>query len=370
MEKAKSYYNFRSGNLLPRGKPGRRYDGSGIQNPVGLMFHGISLYGELGMNAAGQKVAVAVLSVVSNTLLVLLKVIVGIWIGSVSVISEAIHSGVDLLAAIIALFAVRTSGKKPDEDHPFGHGKVENLSGSIEAVLIFLAAGWIIYEAVKKIITPQPLAIPSLGVGVMFISAAVNIWVSRKLFKVGKETDSVALLADAWHLRTDIYTSAGVMAGLGLVVAGEGIFPGTHFDWIDPIAAVAVALLIIRAAYQLTVQSARDLLDVSLPEEEKWIRNELAKQDLPIRGFHHLRTRKAGATRFVDLHIVLDSHMSIQESHRISEQITDKIKERFPGTEVTLHEEPCDGDCPENCVTGCLNGGRKRRTIRRQTTGK
>ena len=313
------------------------------------------------MDIVKQKVAVALLSVISNTVLVLLKIIVGILIGSVSVISEAIHSGVDLLAAVIALFAVRTSSKTPDEGHPFGHGKVENLSGSIEAVLIFLAAGWIIYEAVKKIITPQPLDTPGLGVLVMFVSTIVNIWVSRKLFKIGKETDSVALLADAWHLRTDVYTSLGVMVGLGLILTGERIFPGVHFDWIDPFAAIAVALLILRAAYELTVQSTRDLLDVSLPEEEKWIRHDLARQDLPIRGFHHLRTRKAGATRFVELHIVLDRDMSIQESHRISEEVAARIRERFPGTQVTVHEEPCGGGCTANCLTGCLKDGYPRR---------
>jgi len=287
---------------------------------------------------------------------VLLKVIIGFLIGSVSVISEAIHSGVDLLAALIAWFAIRTSNKKPDEAHPFGHGKVENLSGSIEAVLIFLAAGWIIFEAIKKIITPQPIETPGLGVVIMFFSAAVNFCVSRKLFKVGKETDSVALMADAWHLRTDVYTSIGVMIGLSLILTGEWIFLGVHFDWIDPIAAIAVALLIIRAAYELTVQSTRDLLDVSLPQEEKWIRGELSHPGHPIRGFHHLRTRKAGATRFVDLHIVLDRDMSVQESHRISEGIAARIKERFPGTEVVVHEEPCDGECSPHCQTGCLKG--------------
>lgn len=312
------------------------------------------------MDAGKQKVAVASLSVLSNALLVLLKIIVGILIGSVSVLSEAIHSGVDLLAAVIALFAVKTSIKSPDAGHPFGHGKVENLSGTIEAVLIFVAAGWIMYEAALKIITPQPLDAPGLGVAVMLVSAVVNIGISRKLFQIGKMTNSVALLADAWHLRTDVYTSVGVMAGLFLILIGEWIFPGVHFDWVDPVAAIAVALLIVRAAYELTLHSARDLLDVSLPEEEKWIRQELAKGDLPIRGFHHLRTRKAGATRFVELHIVLDLTLSIQKSHWISEQIVVRIRDQFPGTQVTVHEEPCDGECPDSCLAGCLSDARKR----------
>ena len=132
-------------------------------------------------------------------------------IGSVSVISEAIHSGVDLLAAVIALFAVRKSAKPADEDHPFGHDKVENISGTVEALLIFLAAGWIIFEAVKKLIDPEPLDEAGWGVAVMLLSVAANIIVSKKLFSVGEETDSVALKADAWHLATDVYTSLGVM---------------------------------------------------------------------------------------------------------------------------------------------------------------
>ena len=155
-----------------------------------------------------RKSSVALLSVASNTILVLLKLTVGIIIGSVSVISEAIHSSVDLLAAMIALFAVRTSGKPADAEHPFGHGKVENMSGTVEALLIFLAAGWIIFEAVKKLKNPEPLEEVGWGVAVMIVASAANILVSRALFKVGKETDSVALQADAWHLRTDVYTSA------------------------------------------------------------------------------------------------------------------------------------------------------------------
>ncbi len=311
------------------------------------------------MDAGKQKIAVASLSVISNTILVLSKVIIGILIGSVSVISEAIHSGVDLLAAVIAFFAVRTSIKSPDADHPFGHGKIENLSGTIEAVLIFVAASWIIYEAVLKIITPQPLDTPALGVAVMLASAVVNIWVSRRLFQTGKKTESVALLADAWHLRTDVYTSIGVMAGLALILTGEWIFPGVHFDWIDPVAAIAVALLIVRAAYELTIHSARDLLDVNLPDEEKWIRQEIAKLDLPIRGFHHLRTRKAGAIRFVEMHLVFDHTLPIQDSHRISEQFEARIRRRFPGTQVMIHEEPCGEGCPASCLDGCLKGRAK-----------
>src|SRR3989304_4174382 len=178
------------------------------------------------MDTKHRKSRAAMISVISNTALVLMKLIVGLLIGSVSVISEAIHSGFDLLAAVIALFSVRTSSRPADSDHPFGHGKIENVSGAIEALLIFLAAGWIIFEAVKKFLYSEPMEAANWGVGVMFISAITNIFVSQMLFKVGKETDSVALQADAWHLRTDVYTSAGVMVGLATVCLGDVVVAG------------------------------------------------------------------------------------------------------------------------------------------------
>ncbi|MCE5322590.1 cation diffusion facilitator family transporter [bacterium] len=302
------------------------------------------------MDHASRKSSVALLSVVSNTILVIMKLAIGLLIGSVSVISEAIHSGVDLLAALIAFFAVKSSGQPADKEHPFGHGKIENISGTIEALLIFLAAGWIIWEAVHKLLHPQPLESVGWGVGVMLISALANMFVSHMLFKVGRQTDSVALKADAWHLRTDVYTSAGVMAGLGLIWLAEAVFPGEHFHWIDPVAAMAVALLIIRAAYELTVKSGRDLLDVSLPDdEERWIVDYLSQIDT-VKGFHHLRTRKAGSERFVEFHLLVDPNMSVEQSHQIADEITQGIRERFIGTAVTIHIEPCDGRCGPDCA--------------------
>ncbi len=344
------------------GKPGRRYMAAGDIIPRDCGSAGFFYTGG-GMNADNRKISVARLSVISNTLLVLSKIIIGILIGSVSVLSEAIHSGVDLLAAVIALFAVKTSSKSADEGHPFGHGKVENISGAVEAILIFIAAGWIIYEAILKLIRPQAIDRAILGVGVMLLSAVVNIFISRKLFQVGRETDSVALLADAWHLRTDVYTSVGVMAGLALIAAGEKIFPGSTLGWVDPVAAMLVALMIIRAAYELTIQSGRDLLDANLPEEEEWIRNEISRLQLPIRGFHHLRTRKAGATRFVDLHVLMDKNLSIQESHKISEQVEAMIQRKFPRTQVMVHEEPCEGEWSARCVDGCLRSDGERESL-------
>jgi cation diffusion facilitator family transporter len=302
-----------------------------------------------------RKTNVALLSVISNSSLVLLKLIVGLTIGSVSVISEAIHSGVDLLASVIALFAVKTAAKPADEDHPFGHGKVENISGTVEALLIFVAACWILYEAIKKLRNPEPLDEAGWGAAVMLLSVVANLFVSKRLFKVGQETDSVALKADAWHLRTDVYTSLGVMSGLIIIVVGGLIVPGVNLRWVDPAAAMVVAVLIIKAAYHLTIESARDLVDVGLPSNEvEEVRKHIIAFAPTIRGIHRLRTRKAGASRFVEFHIRVDASMSVDESHRIADMITCSIKQHYPGTMVTIHIEPCNCSIAKEGSCGCL----------------
>jgi cation diffusion facilitator family transporter len=309
------------------------------------------------------KTRVALLSVASNTILVVLKLAIGVMIGSVAVISEAIHSGIDLVAAGVALFAVRTSNKPADRRHPFGHGKIENLSGTFEAWLIFLAALWIIYEAVHKLMKPAPIETAALGVGVMLFSALVNTVVSHQLFKVGRQTDSVALQADAWHLRTDVYTSAGVMAGLAAVWLGGRFYPEYNLEWMDPLCAIAVALLIAKAAYDLTKQSAQDLMDANLPMEEASMRDIIHSYCPVIRGFHYLRTRKAGHQRFVEFHIQVDAEMSVKDSHRLSQELEDKFKQKFPDSTVTIHIEPCTGECPDKCLEGCMLPESERREM-------
>ena len=304
--------------------------------------------------ATRSKTRVALLSVASNSLLVVFKVVVGLFIGSVAVLSEAIHSGVDLVAALIAFLAVRASGREADERHPYGHGKFENVSGTIEAVLIFGAAAWIIYEAVRKLIDPQPVDMPGWGVLVMLVSALTNVFVSRRLFRVGKETDSVALRADGWHLRTDVYTSVGVMMALLVIWIVDAARPEFDLYWLDPVIAILVAVLILKAAWDLTRESARDLLDVSLPEKDvDWIKDFVLNGWPEVRGFHHLRTRKAGPQRFLEFHLVVEESMSVSRSHSMGDEIVAAIKERLPGARVTIHVEPCDHTCGPACEDGC-----------------
>ncbi|HEX2394333.1 MAG TPA: cation diffusion facilitator family transporter [Bacteroidales bacterium] len=284
-----------------------------------------------------KKVKTARLSIISNSFLIVLKVVAGIISGSVSIISEAIHSGMDLIAAVIAFVSVKYSDAPPDAGHPYGHGKFENVSGVIEAVLIFIAAGWIIYEAIHKII--HPVAIEKIGTGsiIMAISAGVNYIVSRKLYKVAKETDSIALEADALHLKMDVLTSAAVAVGLLLI----GI---TGWAFLDPVVAILVALLILKESYVLMISAFSPLIDHSLSEEEnKIIREEIVKRNL---SFHNLRTRKSGQFRFADLHLELPENMSLKDVHRICDEIENEIENRIAHMSINIHVEP--GDTKEN----------------------
>lgn len=298
-----------------------------------------------------KKVAAARLSIISNTFLIIIKAVAGLLSGSVSILSEAIHSAMDLLAAIIAFFSVRISDRKPDERHPYGHGKFENISGVIEALLIFVAAIWIIYEAIKKIIVQE--AVDNLGWGflVMFISAVVNIIISRRLYKVAKETDSIALEADALHLKVDVYTSLGVAIGLFLIwIAGYYINdPGiTWYYILDPIVAIFVALLILRESYILLKTAYSPLLDVKLADEEiNIIKEAIRNKNFGCIAFHQLRSRKAGHLKYVDLHLVVPQDYTVKESHDMCDNIEKEIESKINNIEVTIHVEPCTKSCDD-----------------------
>jgi cation diffusion facilitator family transporter len=282
----------------------------------------------------------ALVSVGANLALVTAKVLVGLAIGSVSVVSEAMHSGVDLLAALITLLAVRTASKPTDQDHPFGYGKWEDVSGTIQALLIFGTAGVIVYEAVAKLRHPHPVEALGLGVAVMLASALINYFVARLLFRVGRRAESPALEADGWHHLTDVWTSAAVMGGLAVTWLGGRFLPQVNLHWLDPAVAIGVALLITRTAWDMTVHAGRDLLDTHLPQTDRWIREYLGHQPPLVRGYHHLRTRKSGCTRFVEFHLWVDPQMSVENSHRLGDQIVDGIRAEYPNSRVTVHVEP------------------------------
>lgn len=280
-----------------------------------------------------KKVKIARLSIFSNTLLILMKFTVGFISGSVSILSEAIHSMMDLVASVIAFFSVKVSDNPPDKRHPYGHGKFENLSGVLEALLILVAAGWIVYEAVKKMNSKEPVESIGLGSLVMFISAGVNIYVSRKLYKVAKETDSVALEADALHLKTDVYTSLGVGVGLILIWI-------TKIHYLDPVIAILVAVLILREAYELLSRAFSPLLDSS------WNKTELTKLETSLLNmgvkYHDLKTRRAGSYMFVDFHLEMSPDVHLAEVHKYCDEIEEKLRNEMPNLRITIHAEPVE----------------------------
>jgi cation diffusion facilitator family transporter len=292
------------------------------------------------------KVQVATLSVISNTTLVIGKIVAGLATGSVSILSEAIHSGLDLIAAMIAYFSVKEAGKPADDRHRYGHGKIENISGTVEALLIVVAAIWISYEAIGKLKNGGHVEQIGWGVAIMGVSAVVNIIVSSRLLKVAKATDSVALAADAMHLKTDVYTSFGVMLGLLLIKL-------TGISLLDPLVALVVALLVLKAGWDLTKQAFFPLVDVSLPQEEEEIIIAVIESfSTHYLEFHKLRTRKAGSERHIDLHLVVPKESPVREVHTLCDIIEDEIENRLPGSHVLIHIEPCKGssDC-NNCDT-------------------
>ena len=281
----------------------------------------------------------------SNVALVILKLIVGLFFGLVSVLSEALHSMMDLIAAVIANYSVRKAVEPCDAEHPYGHGKYENLSGVIEAFLIFIAAGIIVIEAAQKLAEATAMPEVDLGIAVMGVSVVVNLVVSRYLYKVAKEEDSMALEADALHLRTDVWTSLGIFAGLVAMKI-------TNIQQLDPIIALGVAIFIIKAAWDMTKRSGRDLLDEKLPaEEEQRVRDVLNKHSDRFLGYHNLRTRKAGGERFVDFHLVIRYDTPIDAGHALAGMIKSEIKDELKNCDVIVHVEPCDKD---QCFT--VNG--------------
>ncbi|MEC1722701.1 cation diffusion facilitator family transporter [Schinkia azotoformans] len=288
------------------------------------------------MVSSNRKMQVASLSIISNTALIIFKVIAGVLSGSVSIISEAIHSGMDLIASIIAFVSVKVSAKPADEKHPYGHGKIENMSALIEGLLIFVAAIMIITEAVKKLIEPAELEQTNIAMAVMFISAFINWMVSRKLYKVAKEEDSMALEADALHLKTDVYTSLGVGIGILLIAI-------TGLSILDSIVAILVALLIIKEAWDLCKSAFDFLLDSKLSDEEvEKVKKIILNHSHQFIDYHKLKTRRSGNMKHIDFHITVPSELTAKEIHDIIGSLKKEMKETLKNTRVNVHVDPSE----------------------------
>lgn len=286
----------------------------------------------------GRKQRAAALSVASNAALITLKVIAGIATGSVAVLTEAAHSGTDMVASITALVSVRKAGEPADAEHLYGHEKIEDLAGAIEGVLILFGAAIIIYEAVVRLVRGGRVHTLGVGIAVIGVSAVVNLVVSRVIARRARESSSVALAADAAHLRADVASSVAVLVGLALVAT-----TGAH--WIDPAVALAVAAWISVAGVRILLRSARELVDEALPADElERIRATIHElgAERGVVGFHKLRARRAGARRYLDLHIQFSAGTTLEEAHAVAHELTNAIREQLPGADILVHVEPED----------------------------
>ena len=292
------------------------------------------------METLFTKKSAATLSIVSNSFIILLKLIVGLLSGSISIISEAIHSMSDFLASIITFFSVIKSAEPADSKHPFGHGKYEDMSGFIEGGLIIFAALYIIYESVKKIFFGGNMEIDTTwGMVVMGIAVIVNILVSSILFKVAKQTDSVSLFADAEHLRTDVISAFGVFAGLLLIK-----FTGIYI--LDPLIAIVVAVIIFKAGFSISKTTMDNLLDCSLPEADM---AEICHffdgfKNNGIVDYKNLKARRLGPHKNVEVTFLFPKDMTIYDCHAVCDQVEHKLAEQFGDISASIHLEPetCD----------------------------
>jgi cation diffusion facilitator family transporter len=285
----------------------------------------------------GSRSRAAALSIVSNSGLILLKIVAGAVTGSVAIITEAIHSAIDLIASIVAYFSVRQAETPADSSHRYGHEKFENVAAGVEGMLILVGSGVIVYTAVNHLV--EGTEIESIGFGLVVVGFAtvVNLGVSHYLYRRAEATDSAALAGDAAHLRTDAYTSLGVLVGLALVsITGE--------TWIDPVVALLIAVAIVYTGLKVVAGSWRVLVDEALPDDETAaIRDAIeAFGERGLAGYHELRTRRAGSRRYVDVHVQFRSGTTLEDAHAIAHELQDTIRDRLRGADVLIHLEPED----------------------------
>jgi cation diffusion facilitator family transporter len=283
---------------------------------------------------SGTKVGAALLSVASNSLLIVLKLTAGILTGSIAIMTEAVHSAIDLLASVMALLSVRAADVPADEDHPYGHEKAENIAAGAEAMLILVGAAIIAFEAIRRIFVGGEVDHIGIGIAVIAFSAVANIGVSTFLYRRAAQHDSPALEADAAHLRADAATSIAVLVGLLLVeITGEPIF--------DSLAALAVAVAIVVAGVRLMRRSSRVLMDEAPAADLDRIEAAIAAARPPeMAGYHKLRARRAGARCFVDLHVQFRSGTSLERAHSLAHALRGAIEQAVPMSDVLIHAEP------------------------------
>jgi len=283
------------------------------------------------------KSGAAALSIASNSLLIALKIAAGAITGSIAIITEAIHSSIDLLASVVAFVSVRKADEPADREHPYGHEKLENLAAAIEGMLILVGAGIIVYEATRRLVSGAEVESLGIGIAVIAFSAVANVAVSAFLSRRARALGSPALEGDAAHLRADALTSLGVLAGLLLVELTDEVA-------FDAIAALVVAAAIVVAGLRIVTRSGRVLVDEAPPASElDVIEAAIAAERTgaaEIAGYHKLRARRAGARRYIDLHLQFQRGTTLERAHALAHRVRERIEREVPRSEVLIHVEP------------------------------
>ncbi len=300
--------------------------------------------------AAKDKNNAALTSVIAAVGLTTFKIIVGVLTGSLGILAEAAHSGLDLVAAMVTLFAVRASGRIPDEEHTYGHGKIENLSALFETLLLLATSAWIIYEAIQRLFFKSVAVDISIWAFiVMAASIVIDYTRSGVLYRAAKKHNSQALEADALHFRTDIWSSSVVIVGLSLVKVSE-VVPSLKFlSKADSIAALGVALIVIYVSFELGMRTIQALLDTAPKGSEETIK-KIAESVEGVTDCHRVRVRPSGPVYFADIHVRLNASMSVAEAHEKTLLIQKKIREVYPLMDVVIHTEPTIPD-PDRAKT-------------------
>ncbi|OGK51507.1 transporter [Candidatus Roizmanbacteria bacterium RIFCSPLOWO2_01_FULL_41_22] len=278
----------------------------------------------------------AKLSIAAAIVTISLKLLAYFLTGSIGLLSDALESFVNLAAASFALFALKIAEKPPDEEHMYGHSKAEYFSSVFEGALIVLAAVSITYAAIERIINPQVVQQAFLGITISLIAAVVNLCVALYLLQMGKKHRSITLVADGQHLLTDVWTSVGVIVGIGLVAF-------THIQLLDPVIAILVAINIIFTGFQLIKESALGFMDRAISQPEKKIIEDILNsyQSIGLQ-YHGLLTRQAGTRRFVSVHILVPGSWTVQKGHDMLEKIEGALREAISQLTVTTHLEPLE----------------------------
>lgn len=282
-----------------------------------------------------RKSRAAAVSLIYNVALAAIKIAAAVLTGSVSILSEAVHSSVDVVASLMAFFGIRAAAAPPDDEHPYGHGKIESLAGFGESLLLLMIVCFVLIEAVVKLRGGGEVANLGLGIGVMALSVATSALVANFMLKAAKETQSLALESNGRHLMADFWTSVGVLAALAATAA-------SGWRWVDPVAAIAIAVWMAWGAVRLANKAVQHLIDRRLSDEEIAKINALILESPEILGHHRLRSRHSGNVRYVDLHIVVPNDWSVVQAHAVADAMEKRIAEGIQPAHVVIHVDPFD----------------------------